>query len=548
MSPSPTRSGPDGGTPRGARGGHRERLLRLATHFALNASPWDGNSVLAALEAAALAWGASRVGLWRVEADGSAFEVGAWPPGPVEPKRRLPSRVAAALQASSGTRWLSVPATPAGRGGDGHRWASAVWHDRRLLGAVTRDGPPGPDSHTAGLWEVALTEALAVAMTGAGGAPLDEPDRSAPAEIPPDQASARTEPSPEADGRGQWVGEFGRGVVVRWGADGRVSRANEETLRALGLAVFRPWADEVLGAQATALARDLLADPGGLGAVTTGTLPGGHRIQWTHVLAGAAEEGAGAIVSVGHPLTPTTRAARHVEGAWAAVRAIAARAIDAEERVRREVGSELHDVAAQHLTAALLRLQLLATDEEGSRCATSLRATTQELEAGIRALRSASRSMAAHTVHTRGLAPALVELADRLTRWHGIPCEFEAYGAPVPLAPDAALAAFRSVAELLANVARHAGAERCQVALRWQAKGALVEVIDDGVGLGESVSGPSSARSRAAQSAEAGLGLFTVRARLRQVGGGLQLGASPVGGTRAAVFVPRSRGTQSDVL
>jgi len=330
-------------------------------------------------------------------------------------------------------------------------------------------------------------------------------------------------------------------LVVRWTLGGRLTHVDEATSSALGLGLGDRWPAEALGDEPPSVVQALLEDPRGLGAVTRGTLPTGLPVRWNHVLAAGGKVPGGSVVSVGHVLASTDRARRHLESAWAAVHAVAARAVDADERVRREVGSELHDVAAQHLTAALLRLQLLASDEARRAYAEPLHETARELEAGIRALRSASRSMAAHTLRSRGLSPALAELADRLTRWHRIPCEFTEQGAPVPLVSGGALALFRSVAELLANVARHADAERCHVTLRWGPKGALVEVIDDGIGLQGQGPRATPGTNDGGEDKDRGLGLFTVRARLRQVGGGLQLGMAPGGGTRAAVFIPRGK-------
>ena len=85
------------------------------------------------------------------------------------------------------------------------------------------------------------------------------------------------------------------------------------------------------------------------------------------------------------------------------------------------------------------------------------------------------------------------------------------------------VAAYRIVAEALSNVARHAGAGRCEVRVR-RGDGLLVEVADDGVG----VAGPRPG----------GVGLDSIRHRAAELGGSCEITAGAQGGTLVRVRLP----------
>ena len=87
---------------------------------------------------------------------------------------------------------------------------------------------------------------------------------------------------------------------------------------------------------------------------------------------------------------------------------------------------------------------------------------------------------------------------------------------PFPVLPAATeVAVLRVAGEALSNVARHAGASRCEVVVDVGAR-VRVEVRDDGVGPG-----------RAAD----GIGLVSMRQRAEELGGSLRVEAAPGGGT-----------------
>jgi signal transduction histidine kinase len=96
---------------------------------------------------------------------------------------------------------------------------------------------------------------------------------------------------------------------------------------------------------------------------------------------------------------------------------------------------------------------------------------------------------------------------------------------PLPAAVE--VAAYRIVAEALANVVRHSQARRCAIWLCLD-DALFVALDDDGVGL------PSDLR--------AGIGLLSMRERAEELGGACRIERLPEGGTRVIARLPIDQG------
>ena len=195
---------------------------------------------------------------------------------------------------------------------------------------------------------------------------------------------------------------------------------------------------------------------------------------------------------------------------------------DERERLAREI----HDTLAQGFTSIVMLAQaaapLLARDpEKAARQLALIEDVARENLSEARAVVAAS---APAGLDGATLPDALRRLTDRFRQETGI--EVEADLAPVArLDRDREVVVLRAVQEALSNVRRHAGARRVDVRLVEDCDGAVVEVGDDGAGF-------------APERRDAGYGLAGMRARVREVGGELDVASTPGGGTRLTVRLP----------
>jgi signal transduction histidine kinase len=87
---------------------------------------------------------------------------------------------------------------------------------------------------------------------------------------------------------------------------------------------------------------------------------------------------------------------------------------------------------------------------------------------------------------------------------------------------------YRIAQEAVNNALKHAMAKEIRLGLERREDTLVLEVEDDGDGLPDS------------PSAEGGIGLRVMRHRAELIGGTLEIGSPPAGGTRIACFIPQS--------
>jgi signal transduction histidine kinase len=128
-----------------------------------------------------------------------------------------------------------------------------------------------------------------------------------------------------------------------------------------------------------------------------------------------------------------------------------------------------------------------------------------------------------------GLPDAAAWLVEDFAQRSGVKCDFRM--APgedlVGLERNLANTVYRALQESLTNIARHAHARNAWVLLATDDDGIRLEIEDDGRGI----TSEDLAKSNS-------LGLKGMRERVSYVGGTLEVGRAPRGGTRVALRVP----------
>ncbi len=188
-------------------------------------------------------------------------------------------------------------------------------------------------------------------------------------------------------------------------------------------------------------------------------------------------------------------------------------AVELEASELRRIERDLHDGAQQRLVALAIDLGLAEEriDADPAAAKTLIAGARGQARLALAELRDLVRGVAPAILLDRGLAAALSSVAG---------------GCPVPTVVDSTLAAgerlpaaveraaYFVVAESLANVAKHSEATRCEVTLRREREGLVIEVRDDGVG---------------GATAEPGGGLAGLRDRVGALDGSITV-SSPSGG------------------
>jgi signal transduction histidine kinase len=203
--------------------------------------------------------------------------------------------------------------------------------------------------------------------------------------------------------------------------------------------------------------------------------------------------------------------------------------ISAQEDERARIARELHDDFSQRL--ALLAMQL---GQVGESLPSSNKAASDRLNImwnGISELSSdihrLSHELHSSKLHHVGLLAAAKSLCEEIGRQHRIQIEFAHRELPEEISPHVELCFFRIVQESLNNIVKHSGAKQAHVEFVGTASYIRLRIVDSGVGFDPS-----------AKAARAGLGLASMRERLRPLGGNMALRSRPMEGTEIVVEVP----------
>ncbi|HEX3718204.1 MAG TPA: histidine kinase [Verrucomicrobiae bacterium] len=200
-----------------------------------------------------------------------------------------------------------------------------------------------------------------------------------------------------------------------------------------------------------------------------------------------------------------------------------------EERTR--IAREVHDELGQALTSCKLDVSWLA--HHLSRGQKELREKAKGLSAHIdstiQTVRRISTELRPGILDHLGLVAALEWQANEFQLRTGIRCDVSTRLDESRLDPELTTAFFRIFQETLTNVIRHAAATRVKVQLKEEASRIILEVRDNGRGIGrDEISDPRS------------MGLLGMRERAALLGGDFSIQRLSAGrGTRARVAIPR---------
>jgi two-component system sensor histidine kinase UhpB len=157
----------------------------------------------------------------------------------------------------------------------------------------------------------------------------------------------------------------------------------------------------------------------------------------------------------------------------------ARRALAAQEDERRRIARELHDEVGQALTASMLRIARLESGL-GDAEARELADVRDGVRATLEEVRAIAANLRPEALDDLGLAAALRQLAIEAER-AGLAVE-RTVEPDLRLAPEAEVVVYRIAQEALANVMRHARAQRVELRLERVGSGARLRIADDGIG------------------------------------------------------------------
>ncbi len=216
-------------------------------------------------------------------------------------------------------------------------------------------------------------------------------------------------------------------------------------------------------------------------------------------------------------------------------------ALSAQETERKRIARELHDETSQSLTSLTLSLQAIIGMAEmkgiqDTDLMERLKAThSYAVHAGNEIVKL-MKELRPTLLDELGMPVAIHRYAKDTLQAHGINISAEFTGMEERLPPEVEVTLFRVAQGLIGNILEHSGARNVSIKLDRSTTECAMYIEDDGVGFDVSKITQVDPSGR-------GAGLFTLKERVRLVGGRCHIKSTPGKGTTITVKIPLPEGT-----
>lgn len=210
-------------------------------------------------------------------------------------------------------------------------------------------------------------------------------------------------------------------------------------------------------------------------------------------------------------------------------RALAAQnIIEAEEKERKRIASELHDGVGQTMSAASMNLSvlkdgLIRMDNKHEALINKVHAMVND---SCNEIRMVSHNLMPHALNDKNLSAAVKDFTSKIDS-NVLPIYLHAEGFDDATVTPTESVLYRVIQEIVNNVLKHAKAKRLDISLIKTNNSIEVIMEDDGVGF-----------DLAGATQKKGLGLQNIQSRIEWLQGQVEWDTSPGRGTVASIFIP----------
>ena len=207
------------------------------------------------------------------------------------------------------------------------------------------------------------------------------------------------------------------------------------------------------------------------------------------------------------------------------LRALSGRLMFAQDEERRRIARELHDSVGQSLAVLGMSLSRIEdyAQSDPTRLANSIKDAHDLIKNLTQEIRTTSYLLHPPMLDESGLSSAIRWYIDGLTERSALTIEVNIADNLERLAPEVELAIFRLVQECLTNIHRHSGSKTAVIRISRQSDKVCAEVQDHGKGISP-------------ERLAVGVGIRSMRERVRQSGGELIVDSNSLGTKITAIF------------
>lgn len=209
------------------------------------------------------------------------------------------------------------------------------------------------------------------------------------------------------------------------------------------------------------------------------------------------------------------------------LRALSARLMTLQDEERRRLARELHDSAGQYLAGIQMNLGALSNSSTLSDAVKSRLSDTADLaERCSTEIRTMSYLLHPPMLDELGLRSALSIFVEGFVNRSAIRVDLDVPDDLGRLPSVIETALFRVVQQSLMNIHRHSGSPVARIAVKPRVENVMVEISDEGSGIPTDILQGFHSDRRLA-----GVGIYGMRERIKDLGGQFNVRSSPVGTT-----------------
>jgi PAS domain S-box-containing protein len=206
----------------------------------------------------------------------------------------------------------------------------------------------------------------------------------------------------------------------------------------------------------------------------------------------------------------------------------------AEEKARKKVAIDLHDDVGQLLSSSRMQLSTISHEMNQFEFNKKIKNISKDLLLALQATRDVIFDLSPPQLNEIGLYAATHDwMKQQIELKYGIKTSITRNKKKCQLNENAKLLVFRSLRELMINVAKHAEARNLNIDIKKKMEMLEITVQDDGVGF--------DWKSALSKVEKPGYGLFSVQESISDIGGSWEIDSAPGKGTRITIRVPLNK-------
>ncbi len=239
------------------------------------------------------------------------------------------------------------------------------------------------------------------------------------------------------------------------------------------------------------------------------------------------------VVAMAEDITERRAAEEAIRKSREELRALARHLQQVREEERARIARDIHDELGQGLTCLRMDLAWLRGHLPRKAAADLLgkiKSMTAVLDDNVAVLQRLIKELRPPLLDDLGLGPAIEWLTKDFEARTGIKFKLDIRDGDVQVGHEVATSVFRIVQESLTNIAKHSGASAGRVSLKISSGSLILEVSDNGKGIGEMEAG-----------GQVSFGLVGIRERVAALGGNVMIKGRRGSGTVVGVEIPVAR-------